>query len=212
MAEDAAPTARARRPRSEAPKLSIDTQWFKDRMADVGISQRKLADMIELDHSLLSRTFDGKRRLQLSEAGLLAVHLHVAPEEVIRRAGIQAPWSDRTAKYTHIIDRQGRLTAIAKWGLTTEAPPRFPSNGLVARVQDTGSLYDGWSVFWAPRSRIDVDSIGKLCVVTLADGTMALRFVRQGYEPGSYNLTRLEGEGEENAALTATSPVLWIAP
>ena len=50
----------------------MDTKWFRDRLADRGLSQRALARQMALDAAAVSLMLRGKREMKLTEAAEIA--------------------------------------------------------------------------------------------------------------------------------------------
>lgn len=63
--------------------VSVDKQWFLNRQAEKGLSLRKMADLMGIDASALSRTFNGERKMKISEVGKIATILDVSKAEVL---------------------------------------------------------------------------------------------------------------------------------
>jgi len=64
----------------------VDTDWFKDKMAEARVSLRQLAPKMSMEPSSLSMTINGKRKLSADEASRLAGFLDVPVEDVLRAA------------------------------------------------------------------------------------------------------------------------------
>jgi transcriptional regulator with XRE-family HTH domain len=73
--------------------ISVDKQWFLDRWAEKDLSLRRVARMIGMDPSALSRALDGKREIKVVEIGKIATILNVSRDEVLEHieAGGGAP-------------------------------------------------------------------------------------------------------------------------
>lgn len=71
------------RPRTE-------TRWFQNRLADVRISQRKLAAHLGIDPAAVSLMIRGKRKMSAAEAAEMARLMNVSVDEVLRHAGISS--------------------------------------------------------------------------------------------------------------------------
>lgn len=65
----------------------IDRDWFAARLKAAGLSLRKAAAQIGMDPSALSRSLNGKRRLQIAEVDRLARVLGVPAALLIDRIG-----------------------------------------------------------------------------------------------------------------------------
>lgn len=69
----------------------VDTAWFHGRLHDRKISQRRLAQMLELDPAAVSLMLRGRRKMSAAEAAEIARMLGVSVDEVLARAGAGAP-------------------------------------------------------------------------------------------------------------------------
>ena len=63
--------------------INVDKQWFLDRQAEKGLSLRKMAELMGIDPSALSRTLNGERRMKTSEVGKIATILGASGAEVL---------------------------------------------------------------------------------------------------------------------------------
>lgn len=61
----------------------MDTNWFRDRLADRGLSQRALARIMGLDAAAVSLMLRGRRVMKLTEAAEIARLLGVPAEDVM---------------------------------------------------------------------------------------------------------------------------------
>ena len=69
---------------------TVDTNWFRDRLADKRLSQRQLAKRMSLDPAAMSLMLRGKRRMSAAEAADIARYLGVEVKDVLARAGVDA--------------------------------------------------------------------------------------------------------------------------
>lgn len=67
-----------------------DAEFFKKRLADIDMSQRALARLLELDVASLNRMFSGDRLVQAHEAVKIARFLKLDLMVVIQKFGIEA--------------------------------------------------------------------------------------------------------------------------
>lgn len=71
--------------------IKFDTDWFRNRIAELGTTQAKLAHYLDRDKATIAHLISGKRRLQLDEVEPLADFLQVTPMDVLVHAGINLP-------------------------------------------------------------------------------------------------------------------------
>lgn len=195
--------------------VQVDLGWFVDRFKAKKTSATKVAALVGMpDKSAMSNFLYGKRLLKSSEAAALAEFLGEPLDEVLRRAGVDAPvprgqgvnvvgWCD-----IHGDVHRGRSNGPA----VVKGPTKGEGQSLRAVRAQGGGLNDGWLYFYQPVERgVSGDAIGRLCVVEKADGSHGLRWVKRGYEPRKWNLGHWSGTGQwETADLVSAAPVLWI--
>lgn len=71
-----------------AKGIGINTRWFQNGLADVKVSQRRLAKMMGLDPSAVTLMLQGRRAMSAAEAAMIAKVLGVPVADVLRQAGI----------------------------------------------------------------------------------------------------------------------------
>lgn len=67
----------------------VNKRFFMDTMKDRQMSLREVAKRIDVWPAALSRSLDGKRKMQIAEAVSLAQVLNIPLPEVLQNAGIQ---------------------------------------------------------------------------------------------------------------------------
>lgn len=63
--------------------INVDKQWFIDRWSEKGLTLRKVAKLMGVDPSALSRTLNGEREMKIPEVGKMATILAVSRAEVL---------------------------------------------------------------------------------------------------------------------------------
>lgn len=190
----------------------VNSDWFIDRLKDVGLSQREAARRLEMDASAFNLMIHGKRKMMAGEAVKIADLIRQPVEEVMRQAGVSFAAQAETIEVTDLIDDTMALSA--RPGRSFVPVPASSAQHLAAaRVENSASPFFGWTFFYDRRRDIGPDAMGRLCVVTLSDGTRKIRFIQVGVDRRSYRLVSLTGLIEEDIpafSVTAASPVLWI--
>jgi transcriptional regulator with XRE-family HTH domain len=69
-------------------QIKIDKAWFDHRMKEKKLSLRKVAKLMDVDPSALSRVFNGKRRMQVDEIGKIATILNESKSAVLAHLDI----------------------------------------------------------------------------------------------------------------------------
>jgi plasmid maintenance system antidote protein VapI len=210
-------------------KFKVNRRYFEEKIAGLGLSHRKFAAKIQLDHVLISRILAGIRPITLEEAATFARLFEVSVEEIMLQAGIKSAADLHKAGTVHAgeiaikgwVDGELRIHWEAPKGSKTA--PRPEGNGgrardvQVVRFQTGGTrldAMDGALAYFRGQRDLAPDAIGRQCVVKIvgdeSNGSL-LCVVKRGYREGTYNLMALNGETiTENAFVESASPVLWI--
>lgn len=172
--------------------MTVNKRFFMDTMKDRRVSLREVAKLIDVWPAALSRSLDGKRKMQIPEAVRLAQVLSVPLAEVLKNAGIQE--AQVVGRRCNII---GHLTAAGvvervPAGVIerTAIPDCVPDNvvAVQAHTAETNASYcDGWITFFSEPQH-PATLVGHFVLVELDDGTMKSGALRRGYETGTYNL------------------------
>lgn len=68
-------------------QAEVDTGWFREQLARVGLSQNELAARVGIDKGSMSLALRGWRSLRLAEAVVVARELGVEVEDVMVHCG-----------------------------------------------------------------------------------------------------------------------------
>jgi len=172
--------------------MAVNKRFFMDVMKDRRLSLREVARKIEVWPAALSRSLDGKRKMQLPEAVRLAQALNVPLAEVLMNAGIQeAQTVGRRCNIIGHMVASGVVKPVPDGTIErTPIPDSLPDNvvAVQAHTADTTASYcDGWIYFFAEETE-PVALIGHFVLAMLEDGTMIMGTLRRGYEAGTFNL------------------------
>lgn len=201
----------------------MDTKWFRDRISDKGLSANKLANMIGMDRSAMSKMLNGHRRMMMDEAADIARALGVPLDEVVRHAGIEvARQNEAPVPIIGVALETGEIVAPAgefsHGPRKADRPQGLPDDAAAIRVRSPLSPMDGWIVYFVPTSRVEPDAIGRFSVVQLGGkggkgGTKWLRVPSRSYEQGKWVLRGLCGDERRELSdvdLASAWPVLAI--
>ena len=83
-------------------------------------------------------------------------------------------------------------------------------NAVAIRSQTDG-LWDGAILFVQPGNSIELEAVGRLCLVELKTGKKLVRHLARGYQLGEWKLTDLKGRSEVLEVVSA-APILRIRP
>lgn len=208
-----------RKPKTSKPKKTVDTQWFKDRLADKDLSQRGYGKLVGMEPGAVTRMLSGFRGMTPDDAVAFASITGTHLDEVLRRAGVEPPPQDAkgTVPVVGVVNDQG---IIESKGVTAPKrvtrPPECPAEAVALRYrapESASAMMDGWLFYYAGAERVPPEAIGRVCVLQLANkGPAMLGTLRRGYAAGTYSVRpwALGGEVLENVLVERASPVLWI--
>lgn len=218
------PTRPGRKPSAAIAKgakhPNINARWFVARIESMGLSQRKFAEKVHLHHVLVHRLLHGNREFSLEEATAFSRVLGVPLDEIILQAGIrgfaEGAGSKDTLTITGWIDGELVVHWEAPRGTKIAPRPESSAKGVqVIRFQTGGTkldAFDGALAYFQHNAKLNGECLGRQCVVSLKGGEeWLLCVVRRGYQGGTYNLEKLNGELlMENAIVDSASPLMWL--
>jgi transcriptional regulator with XRE-family HTH domain len=196
--------------------MSINTEWFRERLAQKRISARLLSKRLGLDAAAVSLMLRGKRRMSLDEANKVAEELDVSVTEVLRQAGIQVQQDATLVNLVGWINGDSAVFEIkAMDQLSVVAPADVPGNGCALQVQDPNSFYDRWLVFCGPQVPSVELLIDQLCVLHLGE-SIIIGHLKRGYKKGTHSIIKLVHRGTpqilSDCFVSVAAPVLWLKP
>lgn len=170
----------------------VNTQWFRDKLAERHMSQRGLARAMGLDAAAVSLMLRGRRELKLREAAEIARLMGVPAEEILQHAGLKIGSSGTRLPICGTIDG----TAEVKWADDlgdVQAPAGVEAHGAIqCRTQGTPLDYmDRWLLFFTgPRKEgVHVESMERLSVVKIRDGLTGIGQVKRSYQRGKWDVS-----------------------
>lgn len=192
--------------------MEVDRRFFDGLMQDKGLSLRGLAKRMQLGHSQLSLTFSGDRKMQLSEAVQLSGIFGVPLAQIIRAMGVDAAQVGETrVSVIGSVSGDGTVTVHDHDTVErTTAPTGVPDDGLAVQFKTAGTpldFLDAAVMFSAKPDGVALSVLGRLCLVQVTGGPMAVAAVRRGYQEASFNLFGLHRR--ENIRLDWASPILF---
>lgn len=192
----------------------MNTMFFKNRLQDRKITQRKLASLLELDPAAITLMLKGERRMQPKEAQVIADLLGLPITQVLREAGINVTEDVANVPIAGSVDGNGRITLmpVGTHEMIT-APPDVPRDGYALQIRAFGDAQDGWVLYVSDASNLADQHLDRLCAVSIADGRAVVAWVRRGYRAGLHNLMLWPSkEPLHDQHLVSASPVLWLHP
>lgn len=193
---------------------TINTKWFKERLAERDMSMRRLAKLLELDPSAVSLMLRGRRKMTPQEANQISGLLTLPVTEVLRQAGIPVSEDARDVPVKAFVDARSTLQMVtAKNARRVTAPHDVPGAGMALQVRAPEHSTDGWILFaGAPDPRPE-SMIDRLCVLKIAGDGHVLGTLKRGYDDSRYNVAPYTSAAMiENVEVDSAAPVLWIRP
>lgn len=194
--------------------MTIDTEWFTDRLAARKMSGRQLAKLMGIDSSAVSLMLRGKRKMSLEEAAQLAVLLDVSTREVLERSGVNLPPEAARVKVIGYLNPDASVSLVGEGAHDmVDAPMAMPSKSVAIQARTSGSelaMLDGYIYFLAEEHGSPQNALGHLSLVAIKGNGLKMSVVSRGYAKGAYNLVDIPNKVTTNVELAWASPVLWI--
>lgn len=191
----------------------IDRDWFIERLQGRKISQRKLAQHLELDPAAVTLILQGRRKLTNAETHQVASLLGVSVAEVLRRAGVPVSDDVRRVPISGTVGARGVVTHLpAKTHDMVVCPADVPVTGMALQVRMSNSHKDGWLYFASGEQALPESMLDKFVLAVTEDGRTHACFIRRGYKAGTFNLMLSNSEVLENERIAWVSPIVWIRP
>lgn len=175
--------------------MPVDTKWFKDRLADQGMSQRGLARTLGIDPAAISLALRGKREMKIAEAAAIARLLGVPADEVMERAGARVSTKNTMVPVTATMDGTAELHMDLKSGLMVPHPGgELPEEcyAVICRTEGTDlSHMDGWVLFtnqMNPEGGISPEAVGRLSLCRIKGGGIYVARIVRSMKRGRWTL------------------------
>lgn len=196
---------------------TVDRDWFRDRLKDIEMSQRKLAKHLDLDPAAVTLMLRGERRMTTAEAQQIASLFAVPVTEILRRAGVDVRDDVRRVPLSGYLTPEASIEQVELEDGEQdfiEAPADVPGGSYAVQVRDHASPHDGW-IMIISGDKVDPERvIDRACACSVIDGRVVTGVIKKGYKRGTYNLviTATKPQILENALIEWASPILWIKP
>jgi transcriptional regulator with XRE-family HTH domain len=175
---------------SDHIQRQVNKSWIADQLNVLRISQRALANRLEVDPASFSKTLNGQRRLQIDEATKLATIFNCKLGEVLENFGLSKKDGIATVELLGCFDGSGLVTPH-DWNARVHDifDPEIPKICLQSHV---GGVMDGWMYFFkVEKSQIQLD---QAAMFSLDDGTQVVGYAKRGYLPGEYRVMSYGGD------------------
>jgi len=172
--------------------MPTNKKFFEDLLRDRRMSLRQLSKRLDILPSQISLTFNGKRRMQISEAVRIAQILGAPLNEVMLNAGIEEVRTDRN-RVTITGYMNGEYEVIPADPGTVERtllPDGLPADSRAIQCRTAGTpvaFTDGWMLFSNGKQDPE-ELLGTFCVAKIQGGSEVIGTLSKGYELGTYSL------------------------
>ena len=187
---------------------SVDTQWFRGVLADRKLSQRKLAQAMDLDPAALSLMLRGLRHVRLEEAQKMAEVLKVSVSDILAAFGVKAlaPNGIPSVPLVGTVDTEMIITPAS--GDYVVRPPDLQGDAVALF-----NIASRWLYYVQSHevSRVN-DALNRYCMVQVKHAANArLSYIRQGLNGELMYQTDLRTVPVV-AEIEHAAPVLLIKP
>lgn len=193
--------------------MEINTQWFKNRLAERRLSQRGLARQLGMDPAAISLLFNGKRTMKISEAVEIARLLGVPADEIIANAGVRSDSAHAKIAVTGYMDGTGEFHNSSELGTVDHPSGGLPLNINACLCRTAGTPLDhmdGWLLYFEDvRDGVPATAVGRLSLCRMENGVIYIAKVGRGYQRNRWNLSG-PAANAQNVALDWAAPVLSI--
>jgi len=194
---------------------TFNKNWFIDKLKAIKLSQRKLAEKMNLDPAAVSYMFNGKRDMSMDEAKSIASIFGMPVTEVMRQAGIDVLDDIRRIPINGYISNDHNVTILPRGTHDmVDAPHDMPNKSFALQYRDASGPVDGWLTYISGEMDSPDNLLDDACMITLKDGRIVNGIIRRGYKKGLFNilLARFQNNVIENQDIAYANKILWIQP
>lgn len=195
---------------------SVNTEWFRQRLAERKMSQRGLARALELDPAAVSLMLRGKREMKMDEAAAIADILGASAGEVMIHTGI-SPGRTTVVRVNQWMDSNALVHADNAGTLVPHPGGDIPAtaNACICRTAGTDLEHmDGWVMFCGsntPPAGVTADVVGRLAFVKIRHSGTYIAKIARGTKRGYWTLHTPRGPMHD-IDVEFAQPVLMVAP
>ncbi len=198
-------------------QMTVNTQWFKDRLAERHLSQRGLARLMGIDSSAISLMLRGRREMKLTEAAQLAALIGVPAEEVLANVGVNLRSAGASVPIVATLDDHGEVQfgESEALGEVPRPPGDLPTDlgAIVCRTAGSQLDYmDRWLLFFHNlQEGVNPESIERLSLVKQRGSVTTIGQVKRSYARGRWDVS-CALRTSANIELEFATPILLILP
>lgn len=172
--------------------MDVDTQWFRDKLAERRMSQRGLARAMGLDAAAVSLMLRGRREMKLREAAEIARLIGIPAEEILKHTGMKLKSGGERLPIFGIMDGSAEVQWVTDVG-EVDAPAGIDARGAIqCRTHGTQIDYmDRWLLFVDGPSTdcVHPESLERLSLVKIRNGCTGIGQIRRGYQKNRWDIS-----------------------
>lgn len=185
-------------------KVTVDKEYFQNRIRELGLTQRAVADKLGVDPATLANMLKAQREWHLGRITAIATILNLDFLDVVEHLGFDVPAP--TIAVTGVVGAQGEIAPTS--GRNVARPLAAANATRAIRVQREGPFNGAVMFVDAPAPAITC--LGLICVVSI-NGKQTVRRVARGSDDHLFDLAGVVDEtGETDVELSTVAPVRWV--
>lgn len=199
------------------PEVKPDRTWILQQFKSRGLTQKDVAEQMDVDPATLSYTIKGDRKLNLNDLKALSEILRLPAAEIMHRWGYDMRLENPTVPLRFYVRDDMLLEPAPEPCNLIPAPPGLATDSYAVQVRTTehpNSYLNGMMCF-IPAGIYEIPhAIGQLVVATTTQGQDFFGELSRGYSAGgasTYNLTHpLSKVIKADLLLERVQPVSWM--
>lgn len=192
-----------------------DAQWFKHRLRALGLQVKDAAEAFGLPPNKVWQMLAARRRVQPEELATWAKLLRAPMAMIFKR--MDYPWHDGSAPVEGRVSASGRVTRRQDEsdGIAAKIVAPYPESAVcdlsaLVLEEPVAGYPRGTIFYYAPSTKVDESSFGRLALVTLPEGFGGYVGIPSEIEDGQGTLRTLDGRNVDLVQIISASPIRWI--
>ena len=199
----------------------MEKRWFKDRLRQLGKTQRGLAKHMGLDPSRITEILNESRGIKIEEAVEMAEYLETSLGDLVTKLGATVnPGAKPSSLVVGYVGAGETVLSIDDHekgsGLYKIDAPQGEGGGVCVVVRGNSMaprFRDGEHLGYSRDEGLDLAKCyGRECVVQTKDGRQLVKIVEPGNAPGQVTLVSVNSATpiEQNVPVDWVAPVTWV--
>ncbi|NUX58689.1 helix-turn-helix domain-containing protein [Paraburkholderia youngii] len=192
----------------------VDRTWVLEQFKRRSLTQKDVAELMDIDPATLTYTLKGQRKLNLGELKKLSDIIQVPTAEIMARWGYPPRLESPHVPLTAYAMDDCHVVEAAKPFSLIPAPPGLPTDSFAIRVRSTDFPNSYWSnmICFVSVGSLDLHHcIGQIVFARVDPGKPLFGELSRGTEDGRYTLTHpLSKRQLVDLPLTMATPIDWF--